>query len=106
MAGRGDLLLGFVHLTFQEYLAALWLVRDQDVEATVARIQGLLDNPRWREPILLALGHAGSQDGWPDAKFTQLLRTLIEADAAVGDVLPRIVLMLARGPGGTAACPG
>jgi hypothetical protein len=96
LAGRGDLLLGFVHLTFQEYLAALWLVRDQDVSLAASRILGLLDNPRWREPILLALGHAGSQIGWPDEKFVLLLRRLIEADAAVGEVLPRIVLMLAR----------
>lgn len=96
MAGRGDLLLGFLHLTFQEYLAAVWLVRDQDVDATVARVRERLDDPRWREPVLLALGYAASHQGWPADAFVALLRGLIAADEPVGDVLPRVVLLLAH----------
>ena len=94
MAGRGDLLLGFVHLTFQEYLAGLWLVRDEDVDKTVARVRDVLDNPRWREPILLAMGHAGSRLGWPEQQFSRLITTLMAEDSAIGKVFPRIALLL------------
>lgn len=46
---------GFIHLTFEEYFAALYLVQKR---ATSTRlIHRHLHDPRWQEPILLALGY-------------------------------------------------
>lgn len=55
LAARGEGVYGFLHLTFQEYLAARALVRDP-VQAA-ARILERLGDARWREVIRLALGH-------------------------------------------------
>lgn len=44
----------FMHLTFEEYYAARYLVAQS--KARVHRIRQHLHDPRWEEPILLALG--------------------------------------------------
>jgi len=91
LAARGEYLYGFLHLTFQEYLAALFLVRNKSTAA--AAVIQRLDDPRWREPILLALGHVGS--AWGPQERNQLLRSLLQADDPLGDLLPRTPLLIA-----------
>lgn len=54
---RAPNLYGFMHLTFEEYYAARYLVADASTRAQLIRQH--LHNPRWEEPILLALGHLG-----------------------------------------------
>jgi HEAT repeat protein len=51
--GRGT--FGFVHQSFQEYLAALYLARPSS--KAVKKISGLCHDPRWTEVIRLAVGH-------------------------------------------------
>lgn len=64
LAARGEFAYGFLHLTFQEYLTGLALVFDdhsseniqQKIGKVVQRFIENISNPRYREPLLLALG--------------------------------------------------
>ncbi|RCJ24806.1 hypothetical protein A6770_03885 [Nostoc minutum NIES-26] len=49
---------GFMHLTFEEYFAARYIA-DNDQSEILQLIQKHLYEPRWNEPILLALGYYG-----------------------------------------------
>jgi formylglycine-generating enzyme required for sulfatase activity/energy-coupling factor transporter ATP-binding protein EcfA2 len=55
---RGEGQYGFIHLTFEEALAAYGLVSagQLDLSRSLAVIQGHLADPGWRETILLAVG--------------------------------------------------
>jgi len=66
---------GFMHLTFEEYYAARYLVARSRTRAKLIRTH-LLD-PRWEEPILLALGFVGLE--YP-AEAAALLETAILAE--------------------------
>ncbi|HYC87799.1 MAG TPA: hypothetical protein VEO54_01190 [Thermoanaerobaculia bacterium] len=90
IAGRGERLYGFLHLTFQEYMAGRHLVADPATAA--AAILAKLGDPRWREPILLAIGHIGLN--WPIAEVERLLDELLALDDPLGAFLPRVALLL------------
>ena len=49
---------GFMHLTFEEYFAARYIA-DNESEDMLALIRRHQEEPRWMEPILLALGYSG-----------------------------------------------
>ena len=49
---------GFMHLTFEEYFAARYIA-DNESEDMLALIRHHQEEPRWMEPILLALGYCG-----------------------------------------------
>lgn len=66
---------GFMHLTFEEYFAARELVRRPDRLAK--RIYELRHQPRWQEPILLAIGYVS--EAYPDMPG-ELIRTAILAE--------------------------
>ena len=51
---RGEGLYGFIHLTFEEYFSARQMVSNP--EQTFKEITQRIHQPRWREPILLAMG--------------------------------------------------
>jgi tetratricopeptide (TPR) repeat protein len=55
---RAPNVYGFMHLTFEEYFAARYIA-DNDVSEILEIIQKHQDDPRWQEPILLALGYLG-----------------------------------------------
>ncbi len=58
---RGEGQYGFIHLTFEEALAAYGLVSAGQIDRskTLATIQEHLTDPAWRETILLSVGVAG-----------------------------------------------
>lgn len=92
----------FVHATFREYFAGLYLVQDRAQAAQ--RIYSHRHQPRWEEPILLGIAHASTDD----PKFaSDLIRTAIlaegEESARLGfersryeDVLHRDLLFAVR----------
>lgn len=92
LSERGENLYGFLHLTFQEYLAALFLVRDRNLAAE--RIIERLTDPRWREPILMCLGHISVNNKWGSNDRQRLLSRLLEADDPLGDLIPRSALLI------------
>lgn len=79
----------FFHRTFQEFLAARHLLANRKLAA--ARIRERLDDPLWREPLLLALEFAAID--WGLKAWTQLLTEVLEADDD-GVLIPRAALTL------------
>ncbi len=71
-----------MHLTFEEYYAARYLVARSKERAKLIRKH--LHQPRWEEPILLALGFVGL-DSPDDA--AELLETAIMAEGEEAEEL-------------------
>jgi hypothetical protein len=87
---RGEGLYGFMHLTFQEYFTARQLVSDPLV--ALQQIQARLHQPRWREPVLLAIGSVSKQF----YEYTdKLLRAILGANSPYEQVLHRDLLFAA-----------
>ncbi len=61
LAERGPDAYGFVHVTFEEYLAARHIVfqGQVDEQKSLEQIRRHAYDPAWREVILLALGYLG-----------------------------------------------
>lgn len=85
---KGPQIFGFLHLTFQEYLAGLTLLdTSASTESDRARLISRrmvekLDDPRWREPILLAIGELSRQED--AASYPRRIQVL---EALQGDTL-------------------
>ncbi|GAB6044029.1 NACHT domain-containing protein [Endothiovibrio diazotrophicus] len=75
--GRGQ--YGFIHLTFEEYLAGfgLSLLKDKPL---LERIMAALDDPRWHESLQLALGVIAVVK-MDQERVAELLTTLAEGQA-------------------------
>ncbi|HEX8065414.1 MAG TPA: TIR domain-containing protein [Thermoleophilaceae bacterium] len=69
---RGKDLFGFLHLSIGEHLAGRWLLRD---DGAAARVEERLGDPRWVEPLRLALGHLSRHD---PGRFDELVARLLE----------------------------
>lgn len=87
LAERGDKAYGFLHLTFQEYLAARSLLRDPAKAAV--RIAEHLSDARWREVIRLALGEASRTH-----QLMDLVEALLEQQGRLQDLLPQAALTI------------
>lgn len=81
----------FFHRTFQEFLAARHLLSQRAAAPT--KISERIDEPLWREPLLLALGFAMVDERWgPDAREDLLTKVLVsDGDDAL---IPKAALML------------
>ncbi|MBE8964732.1 tetratricopeptide repeat protein [Nostocales cyanobacterium LEGE 12452] len=69
---------GFMHLTFEEYFAARYIA-DNEVIDILAIIRKHLHEPRWNEPILLALGYYGIYSPKQVNKLVEQLFSNLEA---------------------------
>ncbi|ACC82836.1 tetratricopeptide repeat protein [Nostoc punctiforme] len=69
---------GFMHLTFEEYFAARYIA-DNEVSDILAIIRKHLHEPRWNEPILLALGYYGIYSPKQANKLVEQLFSNLEA---------------------------
>ncbi|HRE48849.1 MAG TPA: caspase family protein, partial [Aggregatilineales bacterium] len=109
LAERGKDLYGFLHLTFQEYLAGRHLVRvDRRHEMAATQIIEKLPDPRWREPILLALGYVSTDElRWGPASREKLLEAMLQADDTdnLRDLLPRSALLIVKAIGEMGTLP-
>lgn len=88
---RGTGLFGFMHLTFQEYFVARHLVRHR--ETARAEIKSRLHQPRWREPILLAI--ASATDPFTH-DIEEYLESILHAGSEHEEVLHRDLLFAAE----------
>jgi formylglycine-generating enzyme required for sulfatase activity len=77
---RGAGQYGFIHLTFEEYLAAVGLARlgQGSIEPVVQLLSEHVGDPAWREVALLTIGHLGIVQQWEEV-----------ASAVVGELLER-----------------
>jgi|SRR5579883_1328856 len=79
----------FLHLTFQEYLAARGLVRD--LAQAPEQLRQHLGEPRWREPLLMALGYVNWMH--PGA-VTGLVEQLLREEGELADLFPQTALLV------------
>lgn len=90
LTARGEGVYGFLHLTFQEYLTACSMLADP--ERIAEEILEKLSAPRWREPILMALGQLSA--GLEEAPMADLLFKILQAEDPLGKIVPRAVLLI------------
>jgi hypothetical protein len=88
--GRG--LYGFLHLTFEEYFAAVHLA-EQWLQGGTHVLTPLLHNPRWTEVLLLAVGRLGDVSPF---LATQFVQAILEAEDPYENILSRHLLLAAR----------
>ncbi len=88
--GRG--LYGFLHLTFEEYFAAVRLCELWEREGNEV-LKPLMHDPRWNEIILLAAGRFGESSQFQATRF---VRAILESDNAYEDALHRDLFLAAR----------
>ncbi|MCP3961682.1 MAG: SUMF1/EgtB/PvdO family nonheme iron enzyme [bacterium] len=76
---RGPSRYGFIHLTFEEYLAAVGIAHDAegDVEAMFEAVAERVGDPVWREPVLLLVGYVALVQQLPTIAG-KLLERLVE----------------------------
>ncbi len=85
-----DSLFSFAHFTLQEYLAARYYTEQgRDKEEKVRRLVERWAEPRWRETILLAIGHEATSGSRETAQ--QMIRQLL----ATGD--PEAIILAGDG---------
>lgn len=83
----------FIHLSFQEFLAGCRILADGCNTADM--VLDRLSDPRWKEPILLALGHASIT--WDRTDFNDLLSRLLEKkDSQYAGMAPASSLLVVR----------
>lgn len=90
---RGPKALAFWHSTFEEFLAAIELTTPSS--KAIRRLLPLRDDPRWREVILLAVGHIGIV-GHDQETATELVQAIVEESRGpLEPVLHRYLLLAA-----------
>ena len=88
----GRSIYGFLHLTFEEYFAALCLADKWQREGKHV-LKPLLHNPRWNEIILLTAGHLGEFSPYQATRFVW---TILEMKSEYENILHRDLLMAVR----------
>jgi HEAT repeat protein len=83
---------GFLHLTFEEYFAALCLADKWQREGQHV-LKPLRYNPRWNEIILLTAGHLGE---FSQYQATRFVRMILEMKSEYENILHRDLLMAVR----------
>jgi hypothetical protein len=82
----------FFHRTFQEFLAARFLLSDR--QRAAGSIVERLDDPQWREPLLLALGLAMISDDWDEQPARERLLSGVLASDSDGTPIPRAAMLV------------
>ena len=90
---RGSGEYGFIHLTFQEYLAAMAVAQkgQSDLTPVVDLLAERLADPRWHEVLLLTIGYLG---------------IVQQRDEAAGEVLQRLIERSPGEPGAAVVLAG
>lgn len=95
LTARGADVIGFQHQTFQEFFAAQWLLERPDELEIALHERSTL--PRWREPILMAIGLLGlRRTGRDRARLERLLLHLAKLPQTdLATLPPEVVLACA-----------
>ena len=90
---RGQGLYGFIHLTFEEMLAAygLYQLGQLNLEESLKMIRDHLADPAWRETILLAVGVWGLANKQPRVAG-EVVRAMLEMDCQGDDACQNVLL--------------
>jgi formylglycine-generating enzyme required for sulfatase activity/energy-coupling factor transporter ATP-binding protein EcfA2 len=108
LLGRGEHQYGFIHLTFQEYLAAAALARKASggSGALVNALAPHIGEAPWHEVVLLTVGHLAIIDQWEQAASEVVEGLLDRAPGPPGEAAIWMGQAVAdAGPGAvTAAC--
>ncbi len=85
---RGPNEYGFIHLTFEEYLAAIAIALkgQRDVQPIVDHFRGHLDDPAWHEVVLLTVGYLGIIQQRDEAAGAVVEALIEQAQDKLGDV--------------------
>ncbi|MCA9993839.1 MAG: hypothetical protein KDE29_22825, partial [Anaerolineales bacterium] len=85
---RGSGQYGFIHLTFQEYLAAIGIVQKGQlgIGPVVTALAARIDDPDWHEVIQLAIGYLGIVQGYEDAASQVVQQLLKQKPGTAGQV--------------------
>ncbi|MGB7443172.1 MAG: tetratricopeptide repeat protein [Coleofasciculaceae cyanobacterium] len=75
---------GFMHLTFEEYFAARYIA-DNEIEDIIKIISPYRNQPRWNEPILLALGYLSSDQRRVNRLVEKLFSNLADYQPLIVD---------------------
>ena len=89
IAARGEGVYGFLHLTFQEYLAARALVRD--LALACSQITERMGDARWREAIRLGLGYLSFE--YPQ-QLVDITEQLLRQQTPFQSLLPQAALTI------------
>lgn len=96
--GRGQRVLGFLHLTFAEYftarhLAGVWEGLGADAGARRAFLHRYAHVPRWRKVMLLLAGEVGLRDNDGAERATRLLSDILQLGSECEACLHRDLLL-------------
>ncbi|WP_254509199.1 NACHT domain-containing protein [Anatilimnocola floriformis] len=86
----------FYHRQFQEFLAARHLLANKKTAA--GEVIQRLDDPIWREPLLLALGFVMLDELWGAKERSALLRAILSADGPDALIPQAALLVVAAFP--------
>lgn len=89
LVSRGEHQYGFIHLTFQEYLAAValaWQAR-KDRAALIERLATHIGEASWHEVVLLTVGYLGIVDQWEEGASEVVEGLLAKAPGRVGEAV-------------------
>lgn len=89
LVSRGEHQYGFIHLTFQEYLAAValaWQAR-KDRVALVDRLAAHIGEAPWHEVVLLTVGFLGIVDQWEEGASEVVEGILSKAPGPAGEAM-------------------
>ncbi len=105
---RGGRQYGFIHLTFQEYLAAVALAQlgQQEIGPVVEALAGHVDEAPWHEVILLTIGYLGIGQRRDEAASAVVQSLLDQAPGTPGQavILAGRAVVDAGSGGVTPAC--
>jgi formylglycine-generating enzyme required for sulfatase activity/energy-coupling factor transporter ATP-binding protein EcfA2 len=90
---RGPHQYGFLHLTFEEMLAAYGIYQrgQLDLEAALTVIREHLPDPAWRETLLLSVGVWGLANKQPRVA-AQVVRAMLKMDCAGSEACQNVLL--------------